>query len=109
MDKSTHHEIPDREKEGIERKGNFINYFIVPWDLWFDIKSDKSDYLASGMFFYTLTLVFLSAMPFVRKCMIVPGPEGGHSDHFICTKSMEQPVLQHRMWVYLCKAEEIKP
>ena len=61
------------------------------------------------MFFYTLTLVFLSAMPFVRKCMIVPGPEGGHSDHFIRTKSMEQPVLQHRMWVYLCGAEEIKP
>ena len=27
-------EIPDREKGGIERKGNFINYFNVPWDLW---------------------------------------------------------------------------
>ena len=23
----------DREKGGIERKGNFINYFIIPWDL----------------------------------------------------------------------------
>ena len=27
---STYLEIPDREKGGIERKGNFINYFIVP-------------------------------------------------------------------------------
>ena len=30
---STHLEITDREKEGIERKCNFINYFIVSWDL----------------------------------------------------------------------------
>ena len=30
----THLEIPDREKGWIERKGNFINYFIVPSDLW---------------------------------------------------------------------------
>ena len=32
----THLGIPDREKGGIERKGNFINCFIVPWvwDLW---------------------------------------------------------------------------
>ena len=30
---SIHLEIPDKEKEGNERKGNFINYFIVPWDL----------------------------------------------------------------------------
>ena len=27
--RSTHLEIPDREKGGIERKGNFINYFMV--------------------------------------------------------------------------------
>ena len=32
--RSTHLEIPDREKGGIERKSNFINYFIVPWDIW---------------------------------------------------------------------------
>ena len=31
--RSTHLEIPDREKGGIERKGNLINYFIVLWDL----------------------------------------------------------------------------
>ena len=31
---STHLEITDREKGGVERKGNFINYFIVPLDLW---------------------------------------------------------------------------
>ena len=35
MGRSTNLEIPDREKGGIERKGNFINYFIIPWDLWF--------------------------------------------------------------------------
>ena len=29
LDRSTHLGIPDREKGGIERKGNFINYFIV--------------------------------------------------------------------------------
>ena len=29
----THLGMPDREKGGIERKGNFINYFIVHWDL----------------------------------------------------------------------------
>ena len=29
MGRSTQLEIPDREKGGIERKGNFINYFIV--------------------------------------------------------------------------------
>ena len=34
---STHLEIPNREKGGIERKGNFINYFILPWDLWFSL------------------------------------------------------------------------
>ena len=28
----------DREKGGIERKGNFINYFIVPSDLCSDTK-----------------------------------------------------------------------
>ena len=35
--RSTHLEIQDREKGWIERKGNFINYFIVPSDLWFHI------------------------------------------------------------------------
>ena len=34
VDITTHLEIPDREKEGIERKDNFIKYFIVPLDLW---------------------------------------------------------------------------
>ena len=35
---STHLEIPNREKGGIERKGNFINYnFILLWDLWFSL------------------------------------------------------------------------
>ena len=33
LGRSTHLGIPDREKGGIERKGNFINYFIVLWDL----------------------------------------------------------------------------
>ena len=30
---STHLGMPDRQKGGIERNGNVINYFIVPWDL----------------------------------------------------------------------------
>ena len=35
---STHHEIPNREKGGIERKGNFISYnFILPLDLMFSL------------------------------------------------------------------------
>ena len=87
----------------------YTHYLPVQIIRWFNIKSEKSDNLVSEMFFYTMTLVFLSTMPFVRNCMIVPGPEGGHSDHFICTKSLEQPVLQQRLWVYLCRAEEITP
>ena len=38
VDQTTHLEIPDREKGGIERKGNFINNFIVPWDLWLEFQ-----------------------------------------------------------------------
>ena len=34
--RSTHLKISDREKGGIERKGNLINYFIVPSDVWFN-------------------------------------------------------------------------
>ena len=34
VDITTHLEIPDREKGGIERKDNFINYFIVLLNLW---------------------------------------------------------------------------
>ena len=35
--RSTNLEIPDREEGGIEWKGNFIHYFIVPWDLWVNL------------------------------------------------------------------------
>ena len=38
--------LPDRQKGGIERKGNFINNFIVPWDLWLKVDSSRSDYIS---------------------------------------------------------------
>ena len=52
---STHLEIPDREKGGIERKDNFINYFIVPLDICVSAVSLK--FLLNWSFFYCLFIL----------------------------------------------------